>query len=48
MSKLKWNGDADLANQNYGENYGIDWRYVSKESSSIIVDGKTIEVGQEM
>lgn len=42
---LIWDGKTDAPNVLFGESYGIDWCYVSKESSDIIVDGKLIKVG---
>lgn len=42
---MKWNGSSDLANQKFGECYGIDWNYVSKESSDIIVGSRLIKIG---
>ena len=42
---MKWNGSSDLANKMFGENFGVDWYYVSKESSDIMVKGRLIKVG---
>ena len=47
-SKLKWDGNADLANKVFGDGYGTDWEYTSRESQDIIVNGKTIKVGDEI
>ncbi len=43
-----WNGDATLANQLYGESYGVDWAYVTKEDLDIVVDGRLIKIGEEI
>lgn len=34
---IRWDGTEELANSFIGEDYGIDWRYVSKEKRSIRV-----------
>ena len=44
--KITWNGDANLANNIFGERYGYDWKYVSQKSSDIIVKRKIIRVGE--
>jgi integrase len=31
----KWDGNADLANEVFGENYGVDWEYAAQGSSAI-------------
>ncbi len=46
--KIKWNGEADLANRVFGERYGIDWEYVSKQSPNIKVNGVVINVGEDI
>jgi hypothetical protein len=45
---MKWNGSSDLANTLFGESYGVDWEYISKESSDILVSGRLIKVGEEI
>lgn len=46
--KIIWNGEADLANKIFGDNYGIDWTYVSKHSDDIKVYGRLIKIGDEI
>jgi hypothetical protein len=41
---VKWDGSSFLANNIFGENYGIDWLYLPN-SSSIDVHGKIYNVG---
>jgi hypothetical protein len=40
-----WNGDASLANNIFGERFGVDWEYTEKGSNDIKVNGKVIKVG---
>ena len=40
-----WNGSSQLANTLFGERYGIDWEYISKENTDILVNGKIIKIG---
>lgn len=49
---LVWDGLADTANDAFGEDYGTDWEYESKESANILVatpGGKTlVKVGEKI
>ena len=40
-----WNGSSQLANTLFGERYGIDWEYISKENTDILVNGRIIKFG---
>ena len=40
-----WNGSSQLANTLFGERYGIDWEYISKENTDIFVNGRIIKIG---
>ena len=48
FDKVKWDGSAELANKIFGERYGVDWEYISKESTDIVVNGKIIKVGDNL
>ncbi len=41
-----WTGSAGLANDIFGESYGVDWSYAIKGSQDIRVKGKLIKVGE--
>jgi len=41
-----WTGSAGLANDIFGEGYGVDWGYAIKGSQDIRVKGKLIKVGE--
>lgn len=49
---LVWDGLADTANDAFGDDYGTDWEYESKESANIVVatpGGETlVKVGEEI
>jgi hypothetical protein len=49
---LPWDGLADTANDAFGEDYGTDWEYESKESANIVVStpgGETlVKVGEKI
>lgn len=34
LKRFCWDGDADEANKLFGENYGVDWSYDSKNTGS--------------
>jgi hypothetical protein len=42
---MTWNGSSDLANTLFGERYGVDWEYISQETSDILVSGRIIKIG---
>jgi hypothetical protein len=46
---VRWDGNADTANELFGENYGVDWWYAAQGSSATVIstpDGsRRIEVG---
>jgi hypothetical protein len=49
---VRWDGDADTANELLGESYGVDWEYADHGSSAIVVptqDGaRRIEAGEPL
>lgn len=44
-TKQVWNGDADLANGVFGENYGIDWEYLPGSQSIKLAGGRILNIG---
>jgi hypothetical protein len=49
---IRWDGNADTANELLGESYGVDWEYATKGSSAIVIptpDGpRRVEVGDRL
>lgn len=43
---ITFDGSADMANQIFGESYGIDWEYSNTYKEDIIVKDQIIEKGQ--
>jgi hypothetical protein len=46
---VRWDGDADTANELLGENYGVDWCYAAEGSSATVIPtpngSRRVEIG---